>query len=219
MSMSEEFGKIEKPSVEEFKSVRKLYFVPLVFSPPEPQADLAEKISNYWDQVESHLSNLEVKLGSVTNIYHELVSVSGEVGTEIIEKLNTGSHQIVKARLDKGAELQPVEDGDLLTEFMDWGKCLAVGLQNEKVFVKIYEFYSEAQKRRRAHIAKYIDETLREGKVGLLLMREGHQVQFPPDIQVFYVAPPALDEIRRWLRARENETQAQGKEASGNSPE
>ena len=34
-------------------------------------------------------------------------------------------------------------------------------------------------------------------------MRENHQVQFPPDVQVFYVAPPALDEIRRWLRERE----------------
>jgi hypothetical protein len=34
-------------------------------------------------------------------------------------------------------------------------------------------------------------------------MRENHQVQFPPDVQVFYIAPPALDEIRRWLRERE----------------
>jgi len=34
-------------------------------------------------------------------------------------------------------------------------------------------------------------------------MREGHQVNFPPDIQLFYVAPPALDELKRWLRERE----------------
>ncbi len=38
-------------------------------------------------------------------------------------------------------------------------------------------------------------------------MREGHQVQFPTDIEVFYVAPPGLDEIKRWIRAREEEPQ------------
>jgi len=27
-------------------------------------------------------------------------------------------------------------------------------------------------------------------------------VQFPPDIEVFSVAPPVLDEIHRWLRDR-----------------
>ena len=37
-------------------------------------------------------------------------------------------------------------------------------------------------------------------------MRENHQVQIPADIQVFYVAPPALDEIKRWLREHENKS-------------
>jgi hypothetical protein len=32
------------------------------------------------------------------------------------------------------------------------------------------------------------------------LISERHQVQFPADIEVFYVAPPALDEFRRWLQ-------------------
>jgi guanylate kinase len=35
-------------------------------------------------------------------------------------------------------------------------------------------------------------------------MRENHQLQFPTDIQIIYVAPPALDEIKRWLREQEN---------------
>ena len=37
-------------------------------------------------------------------------------------------------------------------------------------------------------------------ETGLLLIGERHQVQFPADIEVFYVAPPALDEYRRWLQ-------------------
>jgi hypothetical protein len=38
--------------------------------------------------------------------------------------------------------------------------------------------------------------------VALLFIREGHLVQFPQDIEVFMVAPPALDEIHRWARDR-----------------
>jgi hypothetical protein len=56
-------------------------------------------------------------------------------------------------------------------------------------------------------LAKKIDETLKPDEIGILIMRENHQMQFSADIQVFYVAPPALDEIKRWLRDREGKTE------------
>jgi len=56
--MAEELGKIEKPSVEEFKSGRKLYFVPLVFRGKESPADYLEKFNKYWDQVGNQVSEL-----------------------------------------------------------------------------------------------------------------------------------------------------------------
>ncbi len=201
--MPEELGRMEKPTVESFGAGRKLFFVPLVFDPLESQPELVEKINNYWDQVDTHVTNLETKLGSVTKIYHELVPVSGEEGAKAIEELNKGSYRVVKARLDRGAELQPLEDAEVLSEFMDWSRCLSIGLQSQAAVTKVIQFYSDAQKRRNEHIAKQIDETLKVGDIGLLLMREGHQVQFPTDIQVFYVAPPALDELKRWLREHE----------------
>jgi len=46
--------------------------------------------------------------------------------------------------------------------------------------------------------------------MGLLIMQENHGVTIPPDVQLFYVAPPALDEIKRWLRDQET---AAGEEA------
>jgi hypothetical protein len=213
--MAQELGKIEKPSVEEYRAARKLFFVPLLFTPKQLEGELFEKVFKYWDQVEAQLTNLELKLGVVKKVYHELVPVGGEEGSKIIEELNSTSHGIVRARLDKGAELEPLEDADLLTESMDWTKCLAVGLQNQKVFDKVYEAYLQSQKKRNEHIAKMIDNTLKEGEIGILLMREGHQVQFPADIEVFYVSPPGLDEIKRWLRTREVEAE---KEA-GEGPE
>ena len=205
--MSEELGRIEKPPVEDYRADRKLLFVPLVFAPREPQADLLEKVNSYWEQVEAHVSNLELKLGSVQRVYHELVPVGGEDGAKALEELNIGSYQIARVRLEKGAELQPIEDAQLLAEFMDWSKCLAVGLQSHKAISTVYESYTEARKKRNEHIARQIDETLQTGQMGILLMREGHQVQFPLDIQVFYVAPPGLDELKRWVRDREAQTQ------------
>jgi hypothetical protein len=210
--MSQELGKIEKPAVEEYKAARKLFFVPLLFTPRDIQGELFEMVFRYWDQVEVQLTSLELKLGIAKKVYHELVPVGGEEGGKIIEELNSTSYGIIKARLDKGAELEPLEDADLLTESMDWTRCLAVGLQNQKVFDKVYESYIQAQKKRNEHIAKMIDDTLKESEVGILLMREGHQVQFPADIEVFYVSPPGLDEIKRWLRTKEVEAEKEADE-------
>ena len=212
--MSEELGKIEKPSAEGFKRGRKLYFIPLIYSGAESPAEYLEKYNKYWNQVENHISDLQLKLGSINKIYHELIAVAGEEGSKAIEELNDKCYHIIKTILDKGAELEALEKAELLTEFMDWSRCLAIGLQNQQVFTKVYESYTEAGKKRNEYIASQIDKTLKEDEIGILLMREGYQVQFPPDIQVFYVSPPALDEIKRWFRDREAKSQ-QG-EQSGN---
>lgn len=198
--MSQELGKIEKPQAEEFKKGRKLYFVPLIYCEKEPQAEYLEKFNKYWNQVENQVSSLELKLGKIDKIYHELISVGGEDGVKVIKDLNDRSYQIVENRVDKGTQLEATEEAELLTEFMDWSRCLVIGLQNQQVFTKVYEYYTEASKKRNEHIAKHIDETLKADEVGILFMREGHQIQFPSDIKVFYVTPPALDEIKRWLR-------------------
>ena len=201
--MAEELGKIEKPPVEEFKKGRKLYFVPLIYRGEEPPKEYVEKFNKYWEQVETQIAELELKLGKVNRIYHELIPAGGEDGSKIIKELNDRGYKIVQTCLEKGAQLEAVEEGDLLTEFMDWSRCLIVGLQNQKVFTKVYESYTEVSKKRNEYIAGKIDETLNADEVGILLMRENHQVQFPSDIQVFYVAPPALDEVKRWLRERQ----------------
>jgi len=203
--MSEELGKIEKPPVENFKTGRRLYFVPFVPSRKDAQTEYLEKCNKYWEQVENQMGDLELKLGKVNKIYHEFISVGGEEGAKAVEELNDKSCQIIKGRLEKGAQLEPTEERELLTEFMDWTRCLSIGLQNQKVFTKIYESYKEATKKRNEHIARQIDETLKPDEIGILFMREGHQVQFSTDIEVFYIAPPALDEIKRWLREREPE--------------
>ncbi len=129
-----------------------------------------------------------------------MIHGSGEEGLKALKNLNERSCQLAERRIEQGSRLEAMEDAELLTEFMDWNRCLVIGLQNQKVLAKVYDAFIESGKRRNEFISKHIDETLKENEIGLLFMKEGHQVQFPSGIEVFYIAPPALNEINRWLR-------------------
>jgi hypothetical protein len=198
--MAEELGKIERPEAAAFKQGRKLYYVPLVFSPPEPDEKFKKLFERYWNETASQLKSLQEKLSPAKKIYHELISEDGENALKLIERMNSGSFSIVREAKEKNGVIVAVEDTELLEEFMDWGRCLAVGLHSRTVFNLAYESYVKAQEKRSEYIAKKVDSTLSDDEAGIFIMREGHHVQFPGDIQVFYVSPPALDEIRRWER-------------------
>ena len=201
--MSEELGQVEKPSVEKFKEGRKLYFVPNAYCAENSPDDYLSIFNRYWNQVEDQLGALELKLGKVSRVYHELVSSGGEDGVKMVKEINDKSYQVVKNRLDKGAHLEATEDNEILTELMDWGRCISIGLQNQGVINRVYNSYTEVSRKRNECIIGNIDRTLEADEIGVLFMREGHRIQFPSDIQVFYVAPPALDEIDRWFRDNE----------------
>jgi len=215
--MAKKLGKVTKPAASKFKKGRKLFFIPLIFTPIQPEADLTALLDKYWQQTQAQVKKLEEKLAPVKKVYHELVTSAGDDGIKVIEQMSTGSHHVVKDSLNRGAKLQLIEDGELLAEFMDWNRCLATGLQSQKVFSQIYQSYLDVQKSRNENIAKRIDETLKGNEIGMLIMREGHQVQFPSDIQVFYVAPPGLDEIRRWFQESETRIKQKQKEKKSES--
>ena len=208
--MAEELGKIEKPTVDSFSKGRKLLFIPLIFRGEDSPIDYIALLTKYWEQVEKQITELSLKLGDVNCMYHEMIALTGEDGCNSVKELNENSHKIIQLYLVKNARMEAVEDEEVLSEFMDWSRCLMIGLQNPKVAAKVYESYIEAVKKRNESLAERIDKTLKENEIGILFMRENHQVQFPQDIQIIYVSPPALDEIKRWVREQE---------ARGNNPD
>jgi hypothetical protein len=205
--MTEELGKIEKPEAKQYTGKRKLYLVPLVYTYEGAPSDYTEKYELYWKQVQTHIRNLESKMGTVDLVYHESVMIAGDKGLEIMEKLSPLSCKITKERCQSGAKLEVIEDAELTEETMDWERHFMVGFISNKVAKTVSELYAEASRKRYEHISNRINETLGEDNAAILFIRENHRVQFPPDIEVFSVAPPALDEINRWLRDRPQYTE------------
>jgi len=200
--MTEQLGKIEKPETEYFAGKRKLYLVPLVFYGENAPPAYMEKFNLYWQQVSQQVTNLESKIGKVTHVYHESITLAGEDGLKVIEKLNPSCYQIARDKCQSGAVLEATEDKELAEENMDWERFLLIGFISQKVAKIVSEFYVAASRKRYEDIARRIAETLKPDEAGILFIRENHMVQFPKDIEVFSVAPPVLDEIHRWQRDR-----------------
>jgi len=218
--MAEELGRIEKPDAAAYQGERKLFFVPLVGVWLEADEGFNQIYRRYWDQVEAHLQGLEQKLGGVKRIYHEFMLAAGDDGLRIVKELHSQSATCIESRLKRGASIEQAEEADILTEFLDWSRCLSLGLQSRAVWERVQADYEAANRRRNEHVVKRIGETLKSGESGLLFMREDHQLQFPADIQVFYVAPPALDELKRWLREQDEQARrAGGAPAAGKEKE
>lgn len=219
--MTPELGKINKPEAGSFKHSRKLFLVPLIYSAKDAAPEYIEKFDLYWQQVNEHIENLETKLGKIKRVYHESITVGDENSIQIMESLNPKSCQIVKQKFQNGAKIEVIEDRQLAEECMDWERCLLVGLLSDAVVRKVSEFYVDAARKRYEHISKRVDKTLQADEIAILFIREGSLLQFPKDVEVFSVAPPALDEIHRWLRNRatlketENENQSTAESASG----
>ena len=201
--MVEELGRITRPATANYQGKRKLLLAPLVHLavPAESTpADGAEILARYWDQVDVQVRAVQNALGSVTHVYHENLPEGGDSGLGYLEMSGQGSHKLTAGLVDAGAVLETTESMEILAETLDLQRCLMQPLMSPAVAGRLQEWFGEANHRRYEFVADAIDTTLGEDETGLLLINERHQVQFPSDIEVIYIAPPALDEFRRWLQ-------------------
>jgi hypothetical protein len=210
--MAEELGKINKPEASGFKKGRKIYLVPLIYSGEKAPAEYNEMFDNYWRQVTEQIENLEAKLGLITRIYHESISETGEAGLKVVENMSKKSFLLIDAECKRGAQFEGMEDKELLEETIDWQRCIMIGLLSDTAARKVTDNYLEASKKRNEFIAKKIQDTLKEDEAAIVFINERHQVQFPSDIEVFRVAPPALNDIYRFLRERQQHKEEAGED-------
>lgn len=207
--MAETLGQIEKPEASKFVGKKKIYLVPLILRGHEAPAEFIERFEQYWRQIAEHIGNLEAKIGKVNFVYHESIVSGGDEGLKLMERVSPESFKITKEKIQDGATFEVIEDKELAEESMDWERFLMLGFISQKVARLVADNYMEAYRKRYEHISKKLSESLKEGETALFFLREGHRVQFPKDIEVFTVAPPALDELHRWLRDRQKKPEGE----------
>ena len=192
-------GQFPKPEADRFAGQRKLLLAPTFAIHPGDEGEGRDLLDRYWSEVRDHVHNLERSLGAVRYVFHEALFAGGEEGMRLIEQLNPLGYSFISALCQSTATLTVTEDGDTLHENFDWQRCLSIGLASEKVRNLAVEGYQDTTRRRYEQMRESIDATLGEGETGALFISEDHGVQFPADVQVFYVAPPSLDALKRWL--------------------
>ena len=197
--MTSPISQFPKPEAEQYKGKRKLFLVPNFSFPRDAPDELNQLLDRYWSEVREHIDNLERSLSTVTHVYHETVFSEGDEGMKMLESLNPKGYSFIQAMCSSTARLEATEDRALLEASSDWQRCISVGLLSQKVLSTALEGYQQATSGRFEHIASRVDESLGEGEAGVIFVREDHRIQWPSDIQVFYVAPPALDALKRWI--------------------
>ena len=197
--MTTPITRIPKPEAGQFKEGRKLFLVPNVPMPPQPPEGGRELLERFWSEVRDQIEGLERSLGKITHVFHEALHVGGEEGIGLLQQVNPQGSSFIQAMCHSDARLEPTEDLDALEQSADWQRCLSIGLMSSVVRSTAIDGFREATSRRYEHIAARVDEAIGEGEAGVLFIREDHGVQFPPDVQIFYVAPPALDRLKRWI--------------------
>jgi hypothetical protein len=210
-----EIGKIEKPSADSVAGKRKLYCVPSVYPVEQAPQEYNDLVRRYWDEVSEQIERLE-HAGKIRKIFCENLFTSGQESLDVLGKINDLALQIVKKKIDEGADLFPIESEDIFGPFVDWRNCLAM-VRTHEVATKILDFYGEVARKRIAHILEAIEKALAENEAGMLVMADEDRMrlQFPQDIEVFLVTPRSYDDLMRWLRDRSARQHQEGQSPHG----
>ncbi len=192
-------GQMPKPDAGQYKDKRKLVFVPMLLLPGDLPDEARQLVERFWSEVRDNVSSLERSLGAVACVFHEALPVGGDEGLQQIEPINAHGMAFIEALVRSNARLEATEDLELLNQAADWQRCMSVGLMSEKVRDAAMNGFQEATTQRYEHIASRVEEALQPAELGIMFLRQDHRVQFPQDVQVFYVSPPALNDINRWI--------------------
>ena len=196
-----ELGKISKPSVERFNNKKRLIYVPIFFIPPQ-LTEIKENnpFNEYWAEIADNINKLELSLGKIDIIFHEMNTKSNKEGLNIIESLNPNGIDFIKILHNSGSQISDFENEELITELMDWQRALSSGIMSTKAREIISKEYTETNSERNKNLINKISEELKIGSNAILFMREDHGLQFDSDTEVFYVSSNTINKVHDWLK-------------------
>lgn len=148
-----------------------------------------DTVTRFWDVIESYLFCIEaVNL----KVYQDGLAADGDLGRRVVEEAarrGSRNHQIILNLLNRGAEIRHTED---LTLLLEEGRHLLRAAQGGAGGHDSQDYAAYAVQKQRLteqrdrFVAERINETLREGETGVLLMGAYHNVLplLAMDIQV-----------------------------------
>jgi len=195
-----ELGKIGKPEVAIYKNKKKIYFVRNLYLPQNATDKYKSIFSRYWNEVGEHLAKLEIA-GRISKIFCESIYLAGEEAMNVLSAMNIRLEQIVKEKIDAGAELIPLESKEIFEIYIDWYNCLSV-VRTPKVHETIHKLLDETISERFQHIKAVLDEHVGDKEAALLIMRDEDRKHLilPDDTELFFVVPPAYDDLLQFIR-------------------
>tara|TARA_B100000579_G_scaffold199256_1_gene162944 strand:+ start:6781 stop:7503 length:723 start_codon:yes stop_codon:yes gene_type:complete len=209
--MSDEIGKIQKPSSKDIIGKRKAFICVLLQAPPEASKELHDLIQKYWVAIDTNITNLEEKTGAVKRIFIEGIPGKGEDVSISLKEASLGAWNILQERLSSGAQFEEFENLEILQKVIDWSKCLNVGLSNRSVAEKISEELKKESESRINYINNSIDKNLKDGE-SCIIFTGNQEIELPEGVEKFIISPPELDTVAQWVKNAQAAMEAQMKE-------
>ena len=160
MSNGQPLSRMPKPSAEQYKDVRKLLLAPLFVFPISDSDEVEPLLEKYWSEIRDQVQNLERSLGSVTEVFHENVFLTGDDGLNMVERINPKGHSFVQTLIRSTANLVAFEDQETIMELSDWQRCLSIGIMSEKVRKIVLDGYTQISTQRSELLTKKINESI-----------------------------------------------------------
>lgn len=214
-----ELGKIEKPEAKSFTAKRKLYVVPtLPFEELALQFKLdAAKLERFWGEVRKKIEHFVSTYGNIGVVYLEGINEDDKPGIEYFDKFGKESnhYKLIKSLLDGGAIIKGIEKSECIERskllFEEYSKSFLPDIKefHQGFYGKDIDFDGW-----RNYLVKRIQDTQDEmskfanklivelpaDNNGILIITDGRPIEFPEDMDVFQIRPPAFDEIARNVR-------------------
>jgi len=209
----EELGRVEKPDASAVIGKRKVYLVTMVSPLPGAPGGFTSRLKNYWDAIDANVSQLEARAGMVNRIFHEAVSVSGDLGLNLVSQVNQPAWSMVKNRMESGATLEAFDNDDLFSQIVDWSRCIQVGLSSQAVADVIQEKYASAAEARFEGMSKALEEKIGDAEAAIVIISSARGIKMPEGAEQFNVMPPELDELVRWTRVASEQAMAEAQRA------
>lgn len=171
------------------ESIKKVYLKKMGLQAWKKKKDVIER---FWNDLESAVDNLKLPY-SRTKVYQDGLPVSdGGKELEIVKKLaSSGSrnHALVKKLVEKGATLVGTESPELLMAEYNLAMKTLNGSQVLEAQEELEASGEQILKKRDNFIAGRINETLKQGEIGVLFIGSLHNVVLMLNSDIEVITP------------------------------